>query len=196
MQDSSELGLMVNPDPRDLGLTAMPNSKAVGLGPCQTRTWVWHQTWLPDPRPLSLTLVSDPSKQHTNKQMIIVHFICQEREKKKKTYVDHTRPKEPWVWGHARPTPESGNFSIPAPGSGNRARPTPRSENINKLVFGSSNHARPLRLSHLCLILAPNMIVRPKALGLDIVGRPKDLGSAWYLNSSSLGLACLSDPSK
>jgi hypothetical protein len=44
MQDSSELGLMVNPDPRDLGLTAMPNSKAVGLGPCQTRTWVWHQT--------------------------------------------------------------------------------------------------------------------------------------------------------
>jgi hypothetical protein len=34
MQDSSELGLMVNPDPRDLGLTVMPNSRAVGLGPC------------------------------------------------------------------------------------------------------------------------------------------------------------------
>jgi hypothetical protein len=100
-----------------------------------------------------------------------------EERKERKNICRPYQTQEPWVWGHARPTPESGNLSIPAPGSGNRARPTPRSENVNKPAFGSGNHARPLRLSHLCLILAPNMVVRPKALGLDIVDRPKDLGS-------------------
>jgi len=47
-----------------------------------------------------------------------------------------------------------------------------------------------------CLGLAPNMVTRPKTFGPDIVVRLKDLRLAWYLDSSSLGLMCLSDLSK
>jgi hypothetical protein len=48
-------------------------------------TWVCHQTWLPDPRCLSLA-IHVKLKQTTTKQKIIIYFSCHEREKKKKKH--------------------------------------------------------------------------------------------------------------
>jgi hypothetical protein len=45
------------------------------------RTWVWHQTRLPDQG--SWTWRSGQT-QTNNEKMIIVHFSCQEKERKKR----------------------------------------------------------------------------------------------------------------
>ena len=196
MQDSSELGLMVNPDPRDLDLTVMPNSRAVGLGPCQTRTWVWHQTWLPDPRPLSLTLVSDPSKQHTNKQMIIVHFICQEREKKEKTYVDHTRPKSRGSRAMPDPHPSLATLAYPRLVLATVPDPCLGLKTLTNPCLVLATMPDPYALVTCAWFWHQIWLSDQRLLGLTLLADPRTLGLAWYLNSSSLGLACLSDPSK
>jgi len=74
----------------------MLNPKALGLAwPSNPRDLV--QEAMLDPRVLGLTIFAWPKKT-TNKQMIIVHFSYQEREKKEKTQTTKETSRKKIKW--------------------------------------------------------------------------------------------------
>jgi hypothetical protein len=89
---SKVLGSKSHARPNKLSLVAIPNSSILGLvAMLDPRAWVLHQTWVLNPKRLSLTIMSNLRflslltmwpNQTTNKERTIVHFNCQKREKK------------------------------------------------------------------------------------------------------------------